>query len=384
MSKESFNFIKNTFIKLTSKTYPYGYEDELVEEMTEAGVFPKNLEKDIHGNYFFKIGESRTIFASHLDTACKDQVEVKHQFQGNIIKTDGKSILGADDKAGVTIMLWMMKHQIPGLYYFFFGEEVGCIGSSLRSKTIEQNWDRIISFDRRGNNSVITHQSSTRSCSDEFAKALAKELNKGGLSYKTDSTGAYTDSAEFVSQISECTNISVGYNSEHTFNESQDILHLHKLAVACLNVDWENLPTKRDKNKKESLYDWDSYDSRTATSWNSRGFSRKPKSWSNKNYHNYDYGQYYDDEDYYHNSGMSKQRKARTYYDSGKGQLKEMEVTSFKTTTDVDYKYESVKDKFFNTSLSKEEIEVIKNQYLDMKNPDDRNCYEVMVNSLVY
>jgi hypothetical protein len=24
-----------------------------------------------------------------------------------------------------------MKHNIPGLYYFFIGEEVGCIGSGL-------------------------------------------------------------------------------------------------------------------------------------------------------------------------------------------------------------------------------------------------------------
>ncbi len=95
----------------------------------------------------------------------------------------------------------------------------------------------------------------------EFAKELSKQLNKSGLNYVTDSTGVYTDSAEFVSVISECTNISVGYRSEHTFNESQDISHLHKLSLACLKVDWESLPTKRDTSRQETSYDWE-YDSR--------------------------------------------------------------------------------------------------------------------------
>jgi len=353
--------------------------------MKTEGIFPQNLEQDKHGNWFIKLGESKTIFASHLDTACKDQVVVNHKIDGNIIRTDGKSILGADDKAGVTILLWMIKNEIPGLYYFFMGEEVGCIGSGLLSKDISKDFNRIISFDRRGNNSVITHQSTIRTCSDEFAKELSKQLNKSGLNYVTDSTGVYTDSAEFVSVISECTNISVGYNSEHTFNESQDISHLHKLSLACLKVDWESLPTKRDTSRQETSYDWE-YDSRSNTKWNSRGFSRGNKKWSNKNFHSYRYD--YDD---YYESRFQKTRSKKAFYDSGNGNLQEIEpgnwlssVNNFETKTGDNYKYDSVKDKFFNTSLSKEEIEIIKNQYLDMKNPDDRNCYEVMVNSLVY
>jgi len=88
---------------------------------------------------------------------------------------------------------------------------------------------------------------------------------------------------------------------------------------------------------------------------------------------------------------IQKTRSKKAFYDSGNGNLQEIEpgnwlssVNNFETKTGDNYKYDSVKDKFFNTSLSKEEIEIIKNQYLDMKNPDDRNCYEVMVNSLVY
>ena len=96
---------KSTFLKLTSKTYPYGYEDDFVKEMQDINVLPKNLEKDTQGNYLLKIGDSRTIFASHFDTACKSQTPVKHVIDGNIIKTDNTSILGADDKAGVAIIM---------------------------------------------------------------------------------------------------------------------------------------------------------------------------------------------------------------------------------------------------------------------------------------
>jgi hypothetical protein len=224
-------------------------------------LFPK-LEMDEFGNYFLEIGSSRTVFASHLDTACKQHQKVNHVITNNIIKTDGTTILGADDKAGVTLMLWLIKNNIPGLYYFFIGEEVGCVGSRKASTLSKfNNYDRIISFDRRGTESVITHQSYTRTCSDEFARSLAKQLNQyGDLKYEIDDTGVYTDSAEFVEVIPECTNISVGYYNEHTVRESQDLNHLIQLALSIVDINWESLPTIRDKNSKEYKEDWTKFE----------------------------------------------------------------------------------------------------------------------------
>ena len=107
--------IKETFLALTSKTYPYGFEKEL------SSFLPKGYYNDEQGNYYYKIGNSRTAFTSHLDTACKSQVKVVHKIDGMMIRTDGKSILGADDKAGVTILLYMIEKNVPGLYCFFVG-----------------------------------------------------------------------------------------------------------------------------------------------------------------------------------------------------------------------------------------------------------------------
>jgi hypothetical protein len=407
MNTES--YIRSTFLKLTSKTYPYGYEEDLVAEMINTGVFPKNLELDSEGNYFLKIGESRTIFASHFDTACKDQVDVTHVFENNFIKTDKKSILGADDKAGVTILLWLMKNNIPGLYYFFIGEEVGCIGSGLAAKNLQfkGDYDRIISFDRRGTSSIITHQSGTRTCSDEFGVELAKQLNQSGMTYRKDDTGVYTDSAEFTSVIPECTNISVGYYQEHTHSEHQDIVHLTKLAKACLGVKWEELPTKRDMTKVESKWDnygsgsysSSSYSSRSYGGWNHNGFSRGTgNTWNNSNFSKYDHGQYedypsrkkktrrgntkkrYSDSDFYEDDHDIVSGK--TYFDNGTNLVDLNNSSTIRVSNN--YKYEALKEKFLSTSLSKEEIEIIKEQYLDWNNPDDRDCYEVLINSLVY
>ena len=260
--------IKQTFLNLTKETYPHGTESELFH------LLPNNLETDEFGNLFLQIGNNpTTMFTSHLDTASHDKKKINHIFEGNIIKTDGTSILGADDKAGVTIMLYLIENGVPGLYYFFLGEERGCIGSkkvaNKHRETPLPNINKVISFDRRGTDSVITFQSGTRCCSEVFGNALSEELNLNSKSeksinlefnYTNDPTGVYTDSYQFVSIYPECTNISVGYRNEHTGRETQDILHLEKLCKTVVLIDWDNLPVERnpkieDKERGYSYYD---------------------------------------------------------------------------------------------------------------------------------
>jgi putative aminopeptidase FrvX len=243
--------IREKFLELTSRTYPHG---------TEKEVFPllcNGLQEDEFGNLFIKIGESDVMFTAHLDTATGVNTSVNHVFEGNLIKTDGKSILGADDKSGVTIMLYMIEQNVPGLYYFFLGEEVGCIGSKKTAASQKENKiesiKKVISFDRKGTGSVITYQSGARCCSDKFGQALSNALNLADetFKYECDDTGVLTDSIQFVSIYPECTNISVGYRFEHTHSEQQDIEHLEKLAKACVKVDWNSLPVERDPSTTE-------------------------------------------------------------------------------------------------------------------------------------
>jgi len=241
--------VRKTFLSLVTKTYPHGHEDELLEFLPE-------LKKDRVGNYYVMIGGDKpeTMFTSHLDTADRSQRTTylfsDKEGEDEIIVTDGTSVLGADDKSGVTVMLYMMAHGISGLYYFFIGEERGGIGSHALADIFEEvpylhNLKRCVSFDRRNYHSIITSQMGGECCSDEFAEALCDAYNQHGMSMKPDNTGIYTDSASFIDDIPECTNVSVGYFNEHTGNEKQNISFLERLCKASVSIDWESLPTKR-------------------------------------------------------------------------------------------------------------------------------------------
>lgn len=240
---------RNTFLSMVTKTYPHGHEEEVVK-------FLPPMKKDKFGNYYKIIGSvnPQTMFTSHLDTADREQKVVnlfsKQENGDEIIYTDGDSILGADDKSGVVVMLYMMAHNIPGLYYFFIGEERGGIGSNALSAEFDRydylkNIKRCISFDRRKTISVITSQLGRVCCSNQFGTALCGEYSKSGINLSLDPTGVYTDSASFLDEIPECTNISVGYENEHTGRELQNMTYLDKLCKASLNVNWNSLPTVR-------------------------------------------------------------------------------------------------------------------------------------------
>ena len=234
-----------TFCSLTHKTYPHGTEPDVLKYIKHS------LQQDEHSNYFIKIGESNTMFASHLDSATHKSSKVKlityTKENNKFVSTDGRTILGADDKAGVTVMLYMIENQVPGLYYFFIGEEMGGIGSSNLASDYSnenlKNIKRCISFDRNGYNSIITDQINGKCCSSIFADALCLEFKNNGLKLKKDKTGIFTDSANFINIINECTNISVGYFNEHTKREYQNITYLEKLCKAAINIKWEELPS---------------------------------------------------------------------------------------------------------------------------------------------
>jgi hypothetical protein len=381
------DFVYEMFLRLTSKTCPYGFENEFVEDM--KNIFP-NLEKDQHGNFFINVGDSRTIFTSHIDTVSKDYKSVVHVIEGDIVKTDGNTTLGADDKAGVTIMLWMIRNNVPGLYYFFIGEEVGCVGSGLAAKygDFKGKYDRVVSFDRRGTSSVITYQSSSRCCSDKFADDLCRQLNKSGMSYKKDDGGVYTDSAEFVDIIPECTNISVGYYSEHTFQERQDMTHLARLAEACVKVDWESLSVSRNP----SVSDYKKYDNWSlygdySTSYSSKKNKRNRRSKSKGRYYDdwYDqndsYGRSYNNNFTYWNTSTGLEedffsestRQPKKYYSSGSDLI---EISSEKSITGD--KYDWILKKFSNSQMCPDELEFIKENYLDMNIDYDKFFYEYL------
>jgi hypothetical protein len=200
------------------------------------------------------------LFVAHVDTVHKDEGVNKIRKTATHWHADGAQ-LGADDGAGVALLMHLIHANIAGYYIFTQGEERGGIGAKYLADNYAPllgEFDRAIAFDRKNIDSVISHQGYGRCCSDAFAQALADDLNADErFMYSPDDTGVYTDTAEFTEIIPECTNVSVGYYSEHTLTESLDIVHYACLAERVVHIAWDTLPTERDPSVVESK--WDDY-----------------------------------------------------------------------------------------------------------------------------
>jgi len=206
----------------------------------------------------------RTMFTSHTDTVHQgggaNNIRLDASQQSRIVwRADEGACLGADDGAGVALMMHMIDRKVPGLYVFFRGEECGGLGSSWMADDFPKclkDIDRCVSFDRAGYSDVITHQGGARCCSDAFALALADALTTMDmtLAFSPSNAGVFTDSANLVYKVAECTNVSVGYKHQHGDGEWQDVSFLQQLADQLCLVDWDALPVERDPSVAQPKY----------------------------------------------------------------------------------------------------------------------------------
>jgi len=215
------------------------------------------------------LGTPTTMFTSHTDTVHSKLGTYELDIQYGMASVKGGGVLGADCGSGMYIMFRMIMAGKPGVYVFFAQEEMGRVGSEAYSlaeleellfpskiATIAScrgdggkdegkitSIQRCISFDRKGYDNLITHQMGEPGLSRDFIDYFEQHFP---LAYKADDTGSFTDSYTFFGQIPECTNLSVGYFDQHSQRESQDLEFLELLVDACIEFDWESLPTKRD------------------------------------------------------------------------------------------------------------------------------------------
>jgi len=243
--------MKNLLNMLAYKR-PLGSESLLAFE--QRFIAPLGARKDSAGNWILSVGQNPTICWSshtdsvHLESGMQKLAVAEHRGRRVIFAT-GSDCLGADDAAGVFLMTEMIQKGIKGLYIFHYGEEAMGIGSRyIASHTpwLFKGIKHCISLDRGGYSSVITHQMGERCCSDAFARSLANRLNAHGCAFKLDRTGVFTDSANYMDIVPECTNISVGYYNQHTPNEYVDLYCVEHIRHALLNVNFSRLPCRRE------------------------------------------------------------------------------------------------------------------------------------------
>ena len=216
------------------------------------------MESDGFGNLILRIpgvGDD-ILWSSHTDTVHSTggrQAIVKSRDIVTLSSCGKSNCLGADDAAGIWLMLEMIKAKKPGLYIFHRGEEIGGLGSDYIATHTPKLLDGIkaaIALDRKGYDSVITHQFG-RCASDIFAWSLAEALGIDG--FKPDDTGLFTDTAHYTDLIGECTNLSVGYFAQHSKHESLDVGFLVALRSALLSINTESLVISRKAGDIEAI-----------------------------------------------------------------------------------------------------------------------------------
>lgn len=205
---------------------------------------------DRAGNYSIDVGKfPNVIFAAHFDSVHYRGGIQRIEIIGDCVTLApderNSNCLGADCATGIWLILEMISAGVSGRYVIHADEESGCLGSKWLVKNrpeMLKGIDAVISLDRKGTQDIITHQSTGRTCSDDFAESLADILL---LPMKPSDLGSYTDSVEYAGEVSECTNLSVGYYMQHTEVESQDLSFAESLCFALINADWCGLRFSR-------------------------------------------------------------------------------------------------------------------------------------------
>jgi len=239
-------------------TYARPHESDMEQAFVNRYVVPVAPDYDGYGNHSVRIGDAPVLWSCHTDTVDRrpgrKQVQV---WDGTVYLVGGKAgmCLGADDGAGVWIMREMIRAKVPGLYIFHRGEERGGLGSGWivdHNRSMLDGIEAAIALDRKGTQSIITHQMGMRCCSAKFAEQVKAELNLG---YVTDDTGVFTDTANYAPYVSECTNLSIGYEREHGPTETLDLQHVVMLRDAMTRFNPGCLGAYRDP-----MSGWDDLD----------------------------------------------------------------------------------------------------------------------------
>jgi tripeptide aminopeptidase len=145
--------ILETILKIDS---PSGHEKRLSSWVSsflkKQGLKPRT---DRFANLFCLVpGSGRPLaLTAHLDTI-KSTRGLNYKIENQIIKTDGRTILGGDDKASVALILFLVKHlkenktkHRPLEIIFTVSEEIGLVGSrGFNKKQIKS--EQIMGFDK--------------------------------------------------------------------------------------------------------------------------------------------------------------------------------------------------------------------------------------------
>ncbi len=125
---------------------PSGHEDRIRAKIADTlrGCGVNDLTEDAAGNLFARVpgepGKPVIMLSAHMDSVppCEGIVPVAdHRNDRPIIRSEGRTVLGADDKSGIAVMLEVVgelagqgfQHNHPLELFFSTREEIGLLGA---------------------------------------------------------------------------------------------------------------------------------------------------------------------------------------------------------------------------------------------------------------
>ena len=189
--------------------------------------------------------KNQPLFVAHMDTVGESNVKRKISYQNNVLMRKGNYVLGADDKAGVDILL---KNIDDINFVFTHGEETGAIGAYdlLLNRDFLDILDKVpfaVEYDRMGYSDLISY------CASDL------EYYIGQLTHYVPAAGLFTDVSiweEYVPGV----NLSCGYYGHHT---GQEKLIISEWLTALDTLPKLNVPVERFEISYIPFNDYSNY-----------------------------------------------------------------------------------------------------------------------------
>ncbi|MBT2696185.1 M20/M25/M40 family metallo-hydrolase [Bacillus sp. ISL-40] len=181
-------------------------------------------------------GHGPTILLNaHMDTVDRIEPDRTIVKNGEIWSSD-HGILGADDRAGVAVLLEMAQRlQSSGFngrvkFIFTVEEEIGLIGARSIDETFLWDVDAAIVVDRRGTGDIVTSCGGyQRFCHENYGNFFEEAAKQIGLLCWKTTIGGSSDTRIWAEHGIQSVNLSAGYRNEHTEFETLDV-------EACYNT----------------------------------------------------------------------------------------------------------------------------------------------------
>jgi len=203
--------------------------------MDKLVPYVDHMTVDEYGNILaekrFRSGNGPTILLNaHMDIY-EELAEHRVILKDNGIWSSSEGILGADDRAGVAVILEVAKalqHETDFSgkvkYIFTVEEEIGLVGARNVAQYFLWDVDAAMVLDRRGTGDIVTSCGGFLPfCDAAYGNWIEQQASEAGLNGWKCTAGGSSDTRVWAEQGIQSVNLSVGYYNEHTEDESLDV-----------------------------------------------------------------------------------------------------------------------------------------------------------------